>query len=398
MSQESTTKMTTQTSFESLTITLEHDIDEQYQYQPGEIIRGKICIHLHRSTLVQTIYISIFGEGVVSWDDPYLGTFQASENYLNASKVILDTTHERPQLLERGFHDFPFEYQLPEELPSSYIGKYGSVTYILKAVVQGERTGDTSIATEPFLVLREYTLPEKVYNPYERKMEKRYWSLCSTGKVKVIVGLNKTGFVPGEDMFVQAEIQNRSPLRITAIQASVVMNSTYFAQKDCIPFRQIVNKRRDDYELIEGDGRRWQNVRIAIPPYIPESRLEFCDIINVVYTFQFRVEMSGGQELRMEVPIYLGARPKGLEVPADKQYNVNSHWTVGPKDLARNGIHDFNEMEDRQEWSAGAPEFRQPDTQVKNPLFRIESHKKSKHGHKHDHFDDLDEKFHNTKL
>jgi len=29
-------------SFENVTINLEHDIDEQYQYQPGEIIRGKI--------------------------------------------------------------------------------------------------------------------------------------------------------------------------------------------------------------------------------------------------------------------------------------------------------------------------------------------------------------------
>lgn len=31
-----------QSPFESVTINLEHDIDEQYQYQPGEIIRGKI--------------------------------------------------------------------------------------------------------------------------------------------------------------------------------------------------------------------------------------------------------------------------------------------------------------------------------------------------------------------
>ena len=370
--------MTSRPSFESLTITLEHDIDEQYQYQPGEIIRGKIGIHLHRSTLVQTIYITIFGEGVVSWDDPYLGVFQANENYLNASKVIFETTNQRPRILDQGFHDFPFEYQLPEDIPSSFIGKYGSVTYILKAVVQGERTGDTTIATEPFLVLREYPLPEEVFSPCERKLENRYWALCSTGKVKIIIGLNKTGYVPGEDMFVQAEIQNRSPLRITAIQASLIMNSIYFAQKESIPFRQIVNKRRDDYELVEGDGRRWQNVRISIPPYIPESKLEFCDIINVSYLFQFRVELSGGQEVRTEIPVLLGARPRGLEVPADKQNNINTHWTMGPKELARNGTHEFNNIdhEDNHEgWSAGAPEFRQPDTQVKNPLYRPESQK-----------------------
>ena len=391
--------MTYKSSFESLQIQLEHDIDEQYQYQPGEIIRGKICIHLHRSTLVQQIYVSIFGEGVVSWDDPYLGTFQASENYLDSSKVILDRTQQTPELLDRGFHDLPFEYQLPEDIPSSFIGKYGSVTYILKAVVQGERTGDTSIATEPFLVLRGYLLPERVYKPIERKLEKRYWSLCSTGKVKVVLGLNQTGFVPGEDLYIQAEIQNHSPLRITAIQASVIMNSEYFAQKDSIPFRQIVNKRRDDYELIDGDGRLWQNVRIAIPPYIPESNLEFCDIINVAYTFQFRVELSGGQELRTEIPILLGAKPKGLEVPADKLNNINTHWTMGPKDLARNGVPEFNGIDQRHEsWDVGAPEFRQ-DTEVKNPLYRLDSqHKKSKHGHKHDHFDNLEEKHHNTRM
>ncbi|WAR30563.1 ARD17-like protein [Mya arenaria] len=200
-------------SVESVDIELEHDIDEQYQYQPGEIIRGKI-------------------------DVSYLDT---------------------------GYHRLPFEYQLPDNIPSSFIGKFGSVTYILKAIVQGERNSQPSIATEPFLVARKFILPDDMSQPQSFEESKTFFAMCSWGKLTINMQLSKMGYVPGEDICLQAEVKNRSPLRVTAIQGSLIMNSSYLAQKQRQLFKQIVNKRRDDFELEEGEDRRWQHVRIGVP-------------------------------------------------------------------------------------------------------------------------------------
>ena len=247
--------------------------------------------------------------------------------------------------------------------------------------MKGERAGDTTIATEPFLVMRKLALPDYVFNPSDFQLAKTFYSMCSWGKVKANISLEKTGFVPGEDIYLDAEIQNRSPLRITAIQASLMMNTVYRAQKRQIPFRQIVNKRRDDYEMVEGDGRRWQSVRISIPPYIPESDLQSCDIIELNYSFQFRIELSGGKEMRIEHPVLIGANPKGLEIPADRGNQINKHWTMGFKALSKTATDELDTIEET--WQIESPEFR-TDERVNNPLFIHDNHHQA-NGDQHDH-------------
>lgn len=41
-----------------------------------------------------------------------------------------------------------------------------------------------------------------------------------------------------------------------------------------------------------GEGRRWNDVRLTVPPYIPESALEGCDIIDLHYSLVFQVELN----------------------------------------------------------------------------------------------------------
>lgn len=356
------------TSVEDLSVVLEHDIDEQYQYQPGEIVRGHIALKNSRMTLVRKIYITIHGEGVVAWEDPDYGSFQANEEYINVTHVVEDRNQMEPLTISSGNHKFPFEYQLPDNLPSSFIGKFGSVTYVLKASVQGERPGETSITSEPFLVLRRYTLPEESRLPTSSKTEKRFWRLCSNGKLKVDVTINKSGVVPGEDLYVTASVGNKSPVRVTAVQAAIVMNSMYLAKKRAIPFRQIINKRRDEYELVSGEGRKWSNVRLTIPPYIPETKLEFCDIIEISYNFQFRVEISGGKEIKIEIPVLIGALPRGLELPANgHQDNFNREWMYQTID---GHIEQFRDIDTEHDWTGGLiPELRIANSTMVNPLF-----------------------------
>ena len=225
---------------EELTVVLEHDIDEQYQYQPGELVRGHVRIKVARPTAIRTVTIRVVGEGNVSWKDEDDDSInQAEERYVDASQVVLDTKHAQPRSLPPGYHEFPFQYSLPENLPSSYIGKFGNVTYTMKATVTGVKSIDTSITSEPFLVLRRTPLPAWAEQSLSLAQEKRLWGSCTFGKISARLTLESRGGVPGEDLFMHAEIKNHSQRTVTAMQAALVMVSVYHARKNSTSFRQV---------------------------------------------------------------------------------------------------------------------------------------------------------------
>ncbi|KAH9500704.1 hypothetical protein Btru_076320 [Bulinus truncatus] len=360
---------------EELSIVLQHDIDEQYQYQPGEIIRGTIHIKLSRPTAIRIINIKVYGEGNVSWRNDDEHVFQAKEVYVDAVKAVVDTTHLEPLSLDRGNHQFLFDYLLPEAIPSSYIGKYGNVTYTIKVTVTGVKSVDTSISSEPFLVLRRSALPPKALQPLLLQTTKRMWASCSFGKLYINVKLDKQGGVPGEDIFLTSEIKNHSRRTVTAVQASLVMNSIFKAQDQQTDFRQVVSKKRDEYDISYMEGRRWTFVRLPLPPYIPETKLEYCEFIDLDYIFQLRVELSGGEEIKMEAPFWVGAQPHGFEVPKDEKtgLNINRQWTIrGTKGI---DLHDQDNSAKVMEYNDGwgveiIPEMRPDSAVVSNPLFQ----------------------------
>jgi len=70
------------------------------------------------------------------------------------------------------------------------------------------------------------------------------------------------------------------------VQASLVLNSIFHAQKKERRHSQVVNRKLDNCEVEYDDTRRWTAVRLGVPPYIPESRLDGCDMIDINYELQ----------------------------------------------------------------------------------------------------------------
>jgi len=142
-------------------IHLEHDIDEQYQYEPGEMLRGEVQLTTSEEIRVCSVEVQIRGEATVSWDNessPAGQQFSARETYIDTSVELPLTAdaggpssgQRRPSAgtgsgktdavtFGRGEHSFPLEIALPSTLPSSFIGKYGSITYVLKATVREDK-------------------------------------------------------------------------------------------------------------------------------------------------------------------------------------------------------------------------------------------------------------------
>lgn len=291
----------------SFEINLLHDIDEQYQYEPGELLHGHVVLVLDSSIKIKAIQIQVKGESNVSWEDS--GQCSAQESYIDLAQNLVENA-----TLEKGKHKFPLEYALPLNLPTSFIGKLGSVTYVVKATLKEDKNFglNTLISSEPFLICRRSNINKHVdaLKKYDTHAEKRMWgalAFCISGKVHVRLSLNKRAHLPGEDIILDADITNESPRVVKSIQASMVMVSTFLAKNKSKSNTQVVNKKEDKTEISYGDERRWKGVHITIPPYIPESKLECCDIINIQYELVFKAEISGGNELNITIPLIVGS-------------------------------------------------------------------------------------------
>ena len=294
--------------------------NEKQFYIPGEPLHGTAVLHLRASFRVHNITMYILGVGSVNWEvAEKKKTYTAKETYLEGSKILLDSGFGGTINLGKGAHEFSFNYLLPTNLPSSFQGVYGSVIYLLKVVVQPEDERQSTMSSEPFLVLRRDPLPENLYRETKLKKSKTLINLCNAGEIKINVKLNKIAGVPGENLYVNAEVTNWSAREISLIQATLVMTSTYYARGSQVVFRQIISKRNDSYDVPQLKGRRWRRVRMTVPPYIPDSTLEYCNIMVVDYMFQFRVVLGdkNGHDIIVETPITIGGHPVGYAPESD---------------------------------------------------------------------------------
>ena len=109
-------------------------------------------------------------------------------------------------------------------------------------------------------------------------------------------------------------MSNWSPRSITLIQAAIILESTYRAhnsKKKQIVFRQILNKRIDVFDVKNLRGRRWRNVQMAVPPFLPDSGLEGCSIMDVRYLFEFRAQIDNSDDIYVHFPLFVGGHPAG---------------------------------------------------------------------------------------
>lgn len=317
-------------SVKKFEIHLEHDIDEQYQYCPGELMGGTVLLSSEDPVRVKAILVQIKGEATVSWpsEEQNGDMFSTSETYVDVTITIFgaDEGVDSPTIdLANGDHSYPFEFALPPSLPSSFIGKHGGVTYILKATLKEDRPGGlgTVITTEPFLVLRPMDLSsnrdlrQRRTVIASRRTSGLTFLCCLFGKTVGRFSVAKTGVLPGDNVIVDADISNDASQPIKSIHAAVVLVSTFQAKKLTRSNTQVVVKKSDNVEVEYGATYKWPSVRLALPSYIPESRLDGCDMIDIAYEVRFRLEMADGSDVTAAIPITVGTpKRKAVGTPA----------------------------------------------------------------------------------
>lgn len=114
--------------------------------------------------------------------------------------------------LNEGLHECPFAFQLPDELPSSMEAKHGWIKYYVKIKLGHTWLPSSRIMAE-FVVQTKLDLNSlsNVARPAEVAASKSLCCLwCKQGPVSAKVAIPQLGYVPGQRIRVNCEVDNKS--------------------------------------------------------------------------------------------------------------------------------------------------------------------------------------------
>ena len=211
--------------------------------------------------------------------------FHNRESYFQRSFLLLaDPTG---MVIKPGAHVFPFKFQLPQNLPSSFEGKFGKIKYTLRCCIQKQYRNkilETSIDIN-VISLFNLNIVAGAWRPVYLNRCKRVPGdeQHSEGITTILLSTLKSGFVPGETILVQAQVRNGTSRYLKRVSLQLVALETYISKLRRTRDRRVLSLTRyEGGKVYPGQLLDWQDACLVVPQRIPPSGLPSCNIIQVM--------------------------------------------------------------------------------------------------------------------
>uniref|UniRef100_A0A8D0EJC8 Arrestin domain containing 2 n=1 Tax=Strix occidentalis caurina TaxID=311401 RepID=A0A8D0EJC8_STROC len=310
-------------------------------YGSGELLHGWVRLELRGALRLRALEVYARGRALVHWLENHsvgLNTvyhdYTASQTFLNHQEVlqerdnslksVLPADNGEVTVLQAGRHEFPFTFQLPETLATSFEGKHGSVRYWVKAKLHRPWSTVKKVKKE-FTVIEPIDINTPALLVSAKEKLARAW-YCNRGQVSVTAKIDRKGYTPGEVIPIFAEIDNCTT-RAVVPKAAIIQTQTFIARGTKKQKKSVVTSIVGD-SIAAGKREVWHGRALKIPPVGP-SILQ-CRIIQVEYSLKVCVDIPGTSKLLLELPLVIGTiplHPFGSRTSSvSSQYSVNLDW------------------------------------------------------------------------
>lgn len=285
--------------------------NDQAVYKEGDSVSGIVKLELTDDIKTKAVRLEICGIALVKWDqsggdfildlDNRVKGDCNKEQYFHKRITLLEKGGDgfadggfldKDPILKKGSYTFPFDCKLPPELPSSFEGQHGQIRYMAKAYI--ERQWKTHIVTKKaFTVLSGLDLnfiPEAASRIEICKYKEVGNTCCTSGSVTIDWTVERSGFVPGQDITIHGAVQNESNETVSVSKASLYQVVDYKSKKRKRRERRVIASV-DKGETLPGDVTVWQET-VHVPP-VPPTGLCRCRLIDINYELQFTASFEG---------------------------------------------------------------------------------------------------------
>ncbi|XP_020936756.1 arrestin domain-containing protein 1 isoform X1 [Sus scrofa] len=204
----------------------------------------------------------------------------AEEGYFNSALSLADKGS-----LPAGEHSFPFQFLLPATAPTSFEGPFGKIVHQVRATIDTPRFSKDHQCSRVFYILSPLNLNSipDIEQPNVASTTRKFsYKLVKTGSVVLTASTDLRGYVVGQVLRLQADIENQSGKDTSPVVASLLQKVSYKAKRWIYDVRTIAE--------VEGASvkawRRAQWQEQILVPALPQSALPGCSLIHVDYYLQ----------------------------------------------------------------------------------------------------------------
>ncbi|KAF7475214.1 Hypothetical predicted protein [Marmota monax] len=352
-------------------------------YSSGETVAGHVLLEATEPVALSALRLEAQGRATAAWGPSASARISASGaaspaasevEYLNVRLSLREPpAGEAIILLQPGKHEFPFRFQLPSEpLVTSFTGKYGSIQYCVKAVLERPKVPDQSVKRELQVVSHVDVNTPALLTPVLKTQEKMVgcWFFTS-GPVSLSAKIERKGYCNGEAIPIYAEIENCSS-RLIVPKAAIFQTQTYLASGKTKTVRHMVANVRGNH-IASGSTDTWNGKTLKIPPVTP-SILDCC-IIRVDYSLAVYIHIPGAKKLMLELPLVIGTIPYngfGSRNPSASQFSMDMSWLTLTLPEQPEAPPNYADVVSEEEFSRHVPPYPQPpdcEGEVCYPMF-----------------------------
>ena len=272
----------------------EFSLEKSY-YKPGEIIKGSLNLKTNSGIHATKISILFHGCARVYWTTNSNGLFPDNIPHGNhvvyvQKSLVFSNNNEGYDL--NGEYSYPFEIQLPSDMPSSL---NGYINYYLRACIH-----------IPWKFKKKIKHPIRVINPVNFNLNshlKQSVTLedtqmissfrCKSLPVTIRLSIAKSGFVVGENIMFDAFIDNQSSRKFKVYFKIISITKLFASDGSTISSSANIARTYFPRNIMEKSRESWTNGALTIPMGIHPSNTTS----NVVKLFYFAVLRILGKEM-----------------------------------------------------------------------------------------------------
>ncbi|XP_055367901.1 arrestin domain-containing protein 3-like isoform X1 [Betta splendens] len=323
-------------------LSLEYDkVNERGTFSPGDVLSGRVTVVSSKETTAQRFVVRAKGKAKVTWPEQRgRSTVLHSDKkeYFKFEHVILQDKNkgDGSEIIRSGRSVYPFSFVVPDvcvfrptrprysshtlvclllenllvfassrDMPSSYRGKWGRVTYSVRAqLTQTIWLVHKTKAELPFLTKSDFPFASRsemiIIGLKEPQCASRI-SFLGRGTVTMNVTSEKMGVKQGEALGVSVELLNSSACALTP-RLYLREKQTFVAQSHRIVHASDTLFATGD-SVPAGTSHSVTKV-LRIPPRLPPTFFN-CSMMKLEY--RLKVTLTRDQEVRLPLVVLLGS-------------------------------------------------------------------------------------------
>ena len=255
----------------------------------------------------------------ISYDEYDEESAGVQQEYSSSEKYVEEVVdvHLGPGL-PAGLHHLPFSLRLPRNLPASFKGQHGGVNYYVKAITVREGEMDLQVKEEIVITgLLDLNLEPRAREAASSSSQKNLGCFCwRSGTIMASLHTDRTGYVTGETIRFNAEVENLSSNDLNSVLLNLVEEVTYKTSRGEVREEREVERLVWSERILAKSGDDWEG-SLRLPGARPPSL------------------RSGGSLLHHEPPVQTGAPAQSGWSPPPPGGRATHH----PRHQTTPGLH-----------------------------------------------------------